>query len=91
MLTGLFLALSAEVSRDAIDSLLISALPMSKSQAYSLASVVTTATLKIGFVLRIVHIGTKMSASLALGEVTQIEMSLIAIVSKVGIVVGENC
>jgi hypothetical protein len=32
-----------------------------------------------------------MFASLALGEVTQIEMSLIAIVSKVGIVVGENC
>jgi hypothetical protein len=29
-----------------------------------------------------------MFASLALGEVTQIEMSLIAIVSKVGIVVG---
>ena len=47
MLTGLFWAQSAGLNSATIDSLLISDLPNSMSQAYKRASVVTTATLKL--------------------------------------------
>lgn len=51
ILTGLRFALSAGVSRDAMDSLRINDRPATRSQAYKRASVVTSAALKADFIL----------------------------------------